>query len=192
MKKQFKQIERERYYKTGRKSLNEDQVKKLLSAITELRHLGLFQAAIATGIRRADIVALKIADFERATRKLTFYERKKRRTRTIYLSNEVANTLEMIINSDRKQEYFFPGNSDGYMSSKTAYNILQKYLKKADLDQRPFHALRATCIKLCQKRGWKPEETAELIGDSLKVIQAHYTIPSSDEMAEVTKEKAIL
>lgn len=192
MKTQFKQNERERYYKTGRKSLTEPQVKKLLSVITDLKHLALFQVAISTGIRRSDIVSLKTGDFEQKTRKLSFYEQKKRRNRTVYLSDEVSTTLQMVINSEPKQDHFFPGSSNGHMSSKTAYNILQKYLKKAELEQRPFHSLRATCIKLCQKRGWKPEETAELVGDSLKVIQEHYSIPSSDEMSEVTKEKSIL
>lgn len=189
--------QRERYFRTGRTSLSEAQVQTLLSVITDLEHSALIMLAIATGIRRGDIVRIKQKDFDHETRKLSFYESKKRRIRTIPVPPNVANILEMVKNANRKSIYMFPGSSEkkaghGHLSDRNAYNILNKYLEKAGLDKRPFHALRSTCIKLCQKKGWKEVETAELIGDTIAVIHEHYMAPSDQEMNEVSKEKAIL
>jgi integrase/recombinase XerC len=183
---------RSRYYKTGRKSLTRDQMNKFLSVITDISHLAMFELALTTGIRRSDIVEIRINDFDFERRKLSFYEHKKRRLKTVFLSDRVATKLKMVAKTRTKGTYFFQNSRGNSISSRTAYNIFQRYLKKAGLDQRPFHSLRATCIKLCQASGWKPEETAELVGDSLKVIQEHYTIPSDDDMKEVIEKKAIL
>jgi integrase len=191
------QSHRERYFRTGRKSLTETDVNKLLSVITDLEHSALLQLAITAGIRRGDIVEIKQNNFDYETRKITFYEHKKRRTHTVYVPQNVANVIEMLKTANKGETYLFTGRADkkhgkGHLSSRQAYNIFNLYLKKAGLEKRPFHSLRSTCIKLCQKRGWKPEETAELVGDSLNVIQEHYSVPSEQEMKEVTKDKAIL
>lgn len=196
-KKPWTPPQRERYFRTGRKSLSEANIDALLSAITNLEHSALIMLAISTGIRRSDIVRIKQADFDHETRKLSFYESKKRRIHTVYVPLNVANTLQMVKSANKKSIYLFPGNSEkkngkGHLSDRNAYNILNKYLKKAGLEKRPFHALRSTCIKMCQKKGWAPEETAELVGDTIAVIQEHYMIPSDQEMREVSKDKAIL
>ena len=188
---------RERYFRTGRKSLTEGEVNKLLSVITDLEHSALIMLAVSAGIRRGDIVKIKQKDFDYEKRKIIFFESKKNRTHTVYVPNNTAKVIQMLINSNKNEVYLFPGGTDrkhgkGHISDKSAYNILNRYLEKAGLDKRPFHALRATCIKMCQKKGWKPEETAELVGDSLRVIQEHYSVPSEQEMKEVSEEKAIL
>lgn len=193
----FYATQRERYFKTGRKSLSEAEVNKLLGVITDLEHSALIMLGISTGIRRGDIVNIKQNDFNYETRRLTFYEQKKKRTRNIYVPMNVANVLQMVKKANKGQTYMFTGFTDkkggkGHISDRQAYNILQRYLQKAGLEKRPFHSLRSTCIKLCQKKGWKPEETAELIGDTIAVIQEHYSVPSDQEMKEVSIDKAIL
>lgn len=188
---------RQKYFRTGRKSLSEADVHSLFSVITDLEHSALLMLAVSTGIRRGDIVRIKQNDFDYESRKLTFYEQKKKRTHSVFVPVNTANMLEMLKKANRGETYMFTGKSEksygkGHLSDRQAYNIFNMYLKKAGLEKRPFHSLRSTCIKLCQKRGWKPEETAELVGDTLNVIQEHYSVPSEQEMKEVTKDKAIL
>jgi integrase len=195
--KDFLATQRDRYFKTGRKSLSETDINKLLSVITDLQHSALIMLALSTGIRRGDIVRIKHNDFDYETGKLIFYESKKKRNHTVYVPLNVANVIQMIKKANKGETYIFTGGSDkkhgkGHLSDRSAYNILAKYLEKAGLEKRPFHALRSTCIKMCQKRGWKPEETAELVGDTITVIQEHYLVPSDQDMKEVTQERAIL
>jgi len=68
----------------------------------------------------------------------------------------------------------------------------QKYLTAAGVESKPFHALRATCIKLCQQRGWSVEQAAKLLGDTIRVVQEHYTTPSNEELKQVAREKPII
>ena len=69
---------------------------------------------------------------------------------------------------------------------------MQFYLDRAGLPRRPIHARRATCIKLCQGRGWSAEQTAELVGDEVKTIQEHYLTPSVEEMRAVMEDKPVI
>lgn len=75
---------------------------------------------------------------------------------------------------------------------RTAHYRLQRLCIKAGIPKRPFHALRATCIKFCQAAGWSVEATAKHVGDTILVIQEHYTTPSQSEMKEFAQGKPII
>lgn len=193
----FLEVYKKQRYKSGQKSLTQAQVQQFFLYVTDLNHLGLFQLAITTGIRREDIVHIKLKDIDFEKNTVTFYESKKKRIKTVHIPVTVANTLKMIANINSKETYIFVGRADklygkGHLSGRNAYNLFQKYLKKAGLKPRPFHAIRATCIKLCQLKGWSMEQTAELVGDTIEVIREHYTTPSDDEMREVVDNKPII
>jgi len=178
---------------SGEKALTKDQVKKLLSSITDLEEETLLRLALNTGIRRNDVVGIKRKDTDTRNRKVGFWEHKKNRFKTVDISEETARVLEMWLNASKniQSDYVFPPRKKGadHMGDATAYRILQENLLKAGLPRRPFHALRATCIKLCQAEGWEIEKTAKHVGDSIRVIQEHYTTPSEEEMSEAMKNK---
>lgn len=180
-------------YRSGEKSLTSHQVNKLLEYITDLQELALIQLAITTGIRREDIVKIKTNDVNIESGTVTFYEQKKRRTKIVPLNPKTKNTLTMWIKIN-KSPYLFPSRHKNktHISGKTAYNILQNCLEKANLKSRPFHALRATTVKLCQRAGWNVEQTAELLGDRISTIQQHYATPTPSEMSEVVNEKPLI
>ena len=178
---------------SGEKALTKDQVKKLLSSITDLEEEALLRLALNAGIRRNDIVGIKRDGTNTTLRKVGFWESKKKRFKTVDISEETARVLEMWLNATKniKSDYVFPPRKKGavHMGDATAYRILQDNLLKAGLPRRPFHALRSTCIKLCQAQGWEIEKTAKHVGDSVRVIQEHYTTPSEEEMSEAMKNK---
>ena len=180
---------------SGEKALTEPQFKRLMDYITDFEEKVLIEVAVYVGIRRSDVVALEVKNINLEKQTLTFFEKKKDRIRTIPIPQHLAADFQMLIkvNKTKKSKYLFPGrfNNSEHLSSKTAYNILHKNLKKAGLPLKPFHALRATCIKLYQKKGWSVEQTAKLIGDTVAVVQQHYATPSDEELAEVMAEKPI-
>ncbi len=186
-------------YKTGRDALTSMQVQNLLTSFDNISEKALIHLTIATGLRRIDIVNLKQNDFDLETGRLKYYERKKRRTREIVVpSQEAIHSIKMHLTACRKSEWLFPSPlkgkqfKDAHISDRHAYDIFNEHLDKIKIPRRPFHSLRATCIKLCESAGWKPEETAELIGDTVRVIQEHYQTPSEQQMNEIAKIKPIL
>jgi integrase len=177
---------RVKYEKTGRVSFTEREVEKLFSVINTLEDKVLVLLALNTGIRREDIVNINIADINFSAKMLMYRERKKNRIRAIPISQSLCQEIDMYIKTlDKKQKLLFPFNG------KTAYNRLQRLCERAGIPRRPFHALRSTCVKLAQKRGWTPEQVALLTGDSIRVIQEHYAVPNDQEMNEVANDKPI-
>ncbi len=186
-------------YKTGRDALTYKQVQDLLSSFDSISEKALIHLVIATGLRRIDVVSLKRNDFNPDTGELIYYEHKKRRTRKIVIpSKEAIHYLRMHLTSSRKSEWLFPSPlkgkqyKDKHISDRQAYDIFNEHLDRIKIQRRPFHSLRATCIKLCEAAGWKPEETAELVGDTVRVIQEHYQTPSEEHMGELARSKPVL
>ncbi len=180
-------------YRTGEKALTFEQVQALMSIKDiPLIEEGLLRLAIEGGLRREDIVNVKQADVHESENMIVFYERKKRRNWQVYVSDECIKVLNQLKRQYQSQ-WLFPGaNPKNHLSSRTAYNILQRNLEKIGVGNRPFHALRATCIKLCQRAGWLPEQAARHIGDSVRVVQEHYSTPSLEEMKDVVKNRGLL
>ena len=186
-------------YKTGRDALTSKQAQDLLSSFDSISEKALIHLVIATGLRRIDIVNIKKNDFNSENGKLRYYEHKKRRTREITIpSKEAIQSIKMHLTSCRKSEWLFPSPlggkhyKDAHISDRQAYDIFNEHLDKIKIHRRPFHSLRATCIKMCEAAGWKTEETAELVGDTVRVIQEHYQTPSEEQMRELARCKPIL
>lgn len=184
-------------YKSGEHALTPEQVDQLISVVEDFTHEVFLRLAVSTGIRRGDIVRLQWENVDLEDNRIKFYEAKKDKQSEVYVSDELCRKLKMLFKQQDGEEYYlFPGRSEqkrgkGHISSRTAYNILQRYLDKAGLPQRPFHSLRATCAKLCQAAGWSEEQAAKHIGDTIATIRQHYTTPSDEEMKKVAKEKPI-
>lgn len=182
-------------YRTGRDALTEEEAEAVLKATTSYQDEALLRLAMVTGIRREDIISIPLEGVDLRAGEVTYYEAKKKRTRTVHIGGETLAFLAKHVDSlPAGSRYLFPGRENGvrHISGKTAWNILDRALRAAGLKPRPFHALRATCVKLAQKRGWTAEKVAELTGDTVRTIQTHYSTPSADEMAQVAREKPIL
>lgn len=180
--------------KTGELSLTDTQVRQLLSVVGRLDHEVLLRTTIELGLRRADVVKIEQANINLRTKRLAYIETKKGgRIHSVPLSNSLAKLIEQYLNVIGKNKWLFPTphKKKGHLHDRTAYDILNKYLEKAGLPPRPFHALRATCIKLLQKRGWSIEEVMALTNDSFRTIKEHYDTPSEEEMGEAAAQKPL-
>ena len=178
-------------------ALTPSEVEKLLSTVGDARDLALLSLAIATGIRREDIVSLKVADYNRERLTLSYAEKKKRRVRTdVPLDPKAATRLDLYLRArGRESVWIFPSDlpsSRSHLSSRSAWNILNRWCARAGLPRRPFHSLRATCYKLAKARGWPVELAAWVIGDSIRVAQEYYGVATPGEVAAMLREKPLL
>jgi len=183
---------------SGEHALNEEQVRKLIDNCPELEHATLLSLAVTTGMRRSDIVRVKVDNIDINENKIAYKEMKKNdRIVVVSIPQRTTAMIQRWLNvRDIDSDYLFPAkqsnSSTGHISGRTAYNILQRNLDRVGLEQRPFHSLRATCIKLCQKKGWTPEQTSKHVGDKIETIQKYYLTPSDEEMSSVAQEKSLL
>ena len=169
---------------SGELALTRTEYDLLISKVDNYEDELLIKLAVSTGIRREDITHLKIADIDLEHGTLAYHESKKKRNRVIQLQDPVVLLIKRFLGEiSEKRETLFS------FSGRTAYRHFNYWCREAGIPERPFHALRATCIKFCQRAGWSPEQVQRLTGDSWRVIQAHYSTPSISEMDEVTKCK---
>jgi integrase len=196
LKKETKKRDR---YKTGEKALTPEQVERLLNIVDNLRDEALLTLAICTGIRRDDLVRIRSIDVKLdmvnlSEGEVTYFEKKKGdKMRTIAIPSRCVRVLAKWLRFNESR-WLFPsefGNRE-HLSSRTAYNILQRHLKRAGLPSVPFHALRATAYKLARSKGWSVEEAAALIGDTVEVAQEHYGTPSKEEIKKLSLEKPLI
>lgn len=184
-------------YKSGQHALTPSQVKKLLLSFSDIQDKSIIALAVSTGLRREDLVQIRKNDFDSIRGTITYFEHKKKRTRTVFIpSQEAIQLLNMHLKTCKKSDWLFPSPKSGkfegsHISGRHIYDIFNEHLELIKLDKRPFHSLRATCYKLCQERGWSQRKAAELLGDSLRVAEEHYNAPSVEEMQDIAKEKPL-
>ena len=154
---------------------------------------------------------MRIEGLDLAAGTLAFYESKKGRARTVPLGlvdGRVAQTLRRYVASlptDRRASpWLFPGGrrdraetrrgiaaSHHHLSGRAAWTVLRAWAAATDLPLRPFHALRATCYKLCKARGWTVEQAAAHIGDTVRVAGEVYGVATPSEIAEAARQRPI-
>lgn len=173
-------------YKSGEKSLSKKEYEKLISVIDNIQDELLIKLAITTGIRREDLCSLKIGNINLEEGTLTFHESKKNLDRSIYLAPEIVLLIKKFLKTQPKREKLFS------FTGRTAYSHLNHWCVIAGIPERPFHALRATCVKFCQAAGWSASEVSSLTGDTIRVIQEHYATPTDGDMREAIRTKVIL
>ena len=86
-------------YRTGRDALTEDEVRLLLKHTKIFRDRTLLSLAISTGIRREDLVAIRMEGVDTETGVVSFHESKKGRTWRAVVSGEALEWLRMYVNS---------------------------------------------------------------------------------------------
>lgn len=173
-------------YKSGEKALSRKEYEKLISVIDNIGDELLIKMALTTGLRREDLCNVRIDNININDGLMTFHESKKNTDRSIYLNPDVILLIKKYLNTQDKRDKLFP------FSGRTAYRHLNQWCRIAEIPERPFHALRATCVKFCQSAGWKPEEISKLTGDTIRVIQEHYATPSDGDMREAVTKKTVI
>lgn len=142
---------------------------------------------VELGLRRKDLVNIKVVDIDLDNGKLSFFEHKKDRIRTLPLSARLAQEIRILLNTlPRGQKTLF-----SYKSDRTVWNRLNAIFDKVGIENRGVHCLRGTCVKLRQQEGWTVEQTAKLIGDRVETVWTHYSTPSDDELAALIRGETL-
>ncbi len=184
-------------YRSGELSLTTEEFDRVLDNAPTFADRVLLEVTVSIGIRRDDVVAIRRegVEFDGDVVVISYYESKKSRDRHVRAGGRVVTDLRAHLRDlPHGTRWVFPARKGnrGHLSGRAAYDILQRSLIGAGLTPRPFHVLRATCVKIAQAKGWKPIEVAELTGDTLRTIERHYAVPTVGEMREAARSRPLL
>lgn len=161
-------------------SLTSTEQDMLLNVIDKYEDHALFTLALTTGIRREDIVSIEIGNVDLENRKITFWESKKRKFHTVPIAEIAHPHILRYVNTLKKgQKRLFN------ITGKTAYNRLQKYVEKAQINKKlAFHDLRRTFVKTAKRKGMSIKAIAQILDDKIDTVETWYANLDHHELLE--------
>lgn len=123
--------------------LSIDEVKKIFSVTLNIKHLAMIQTMFYHGLRRSELLNLKIVDIDSSLMELRVIQSKGLKDRSIPLSDECLNTLRLYYKTCKPKEYLFNGADGGKYSPTSLGKIIKNAAKLAGIKKNVHpHTLR--------------------------------------------------
>ncbi|MEJ2031537.1 MAG: tyrosine-type recombinase/integrase [Deltaproteobacteria bacterium] len=164
------------------RAIHPDDIKKLISAIDDIRDRALILMLLRTGMRIGELLDLRVADIDLNERKVMIYlGEKNSRGRVVYYSEDAEEALKAWLRiRDPKREHLFYSTvkkRDGFsLTYVGARRIFTKWLGKAGLGHKGYslHRLRHTFASELLNAGLRLEVLQQLLGHSNIVETRRY------------------
>ena len=128
--------------------LSREEVARLIDASGNLMHRAMVMTLYATGVRRAELCSLKVADIDSERMVLHIHEGKGGRDRDVPLSPKLLATLREYWRWMKPKTYLFPGMENNWradvpVTTKVAWIAVTEAAKAAGINRRVSpHTLR--------------------------------------------------
>lgn len=123
--------------------LSEQEVTRLIDATTNIKHKAILVTIYSCGLRRSELINLKITDIESDRSQVFIRGGKGNKDRTTVLSGTTLALLRKYYRQFRPQTYLFEGAAGQPYSSSSVQHILKQALAAANIKKRASpHTLR--------------------------------------------------
>jgi len=161
--------------------LSRMEVQKIIAAPVNMKHRCLLALAYGAGLRVSEVVALKIQDVDCEQKIVTVRGGKGGKDRLTVLSEKVIPDLRRLIAGRMGEEYVFPSERGGALSTRSAQAVFFAAARAAGVF-RPasFHSLRHSFATHLLENGVDVRYVQELLGHSnirTTQIYTHVTNP---------------
>ena len=183
--------------------LSETEIKDLLVAIGEsnnfeIRDSAIFELFYSTGARISEITGITLGKIDIINNEIEVFG-KGRKSRTVYLNRVASDKLNLYLNirnsflfdsknkTYKKNNYLFLNKNGGTLSSRFIRVLLDKYLKKAQINKKISpHGLRHSFASHLLQEGAGIRVIQELLGhENVSTTQIYtcllYTSDAADE-----------
>jgi integrase/recombinase XerD len=128
------------------KAIPQEDVVRILDAVSGVRDLALIMLLLRTGMRIGELLAVKVDDIVLHDQKILLYVGAKNyEGREVYYSADAEQALKQWLRTrDKTRRYLFYGRSDKPLNYVSAWNAMRKTLERADLLDKGYspHSLR--------------------------------------------------
>src|SRR5690606_32861065 len=139
----FKYIE---YCKRNRKLPivhSQEEIQRLISACTNLKHKAIISTMYACGLRVSEVVNLKIKDIDSSRMVINIKNAKGGKDRQVCLPKKLLELLRDYFKAYRPKEYLFNGQNSPQYSQRSIAQFLKHYSNEAHLNKRIYpHLIR--------------------------------------------------
>lgn len=142
-RKRLIQIDLPKKPKTLPTVLSMDEVKKMIASTHNLKHRALIEVLFCHGLRRSELINLKIGDIDSANGVLIVKQSKGLKDRNVPLSDNCLNTLREYYKRYKPHTYLFNGQGAHKYSATSLTRVLKAAAKRAKINKNIHpHTLR--------------------------------------------------
>lgn len=186
MPQRFYQIDRPRKARKLPLVLSEEEITRLLSVTTNIKHKSILVTIYSCGLRLSELLNLKLTDIQSDRHLLLVRDAKGNKDRTTILCDATLQLLRKYYLMYKPKEYLFEGQGGGLYSSKSVQNILQHSLVQAKIFKPASpHTLRHSFATHLLENGTDLRHIQSLLGHSSPKTTELYTHISTRSLKDI-------
>ncbi len=183
--KEYYDIERPRKEKRLPEVLSKEEIGYMIKAITSIKHQCLIAVTYSCGLRRSEVVNLKIADIDSKRMQVRIKAAKGKKDRYVPLAKNTLTLLRNYYKVEKPLLYLFEGNNGAQYSKTSVYNVIINAAKKAGITKRVYpHILRHSFATHNLEQGMDLRLIQELLGHESSKTTEIYTHVSQKDFAK--------
>lgn len=180
-------VERPKKEKKLPNVLSKDEVKRILEAPANLKHRTMLSMVYGCGLRRSELLALKLNDVDSSRKLLIIRQAKGRKDRLVPLSEMLIDQLRAYYKAFKPKTWLFEGQQpEQPYSENSLRNVLKHALRKAGI-QKPvtLHWLRHSYATHLLEAGTDIRYIQEILGHKSSQTTEIYTHVSTQNIQQI-------
>lgn len=167
--------------------LSKEEVSSILKAHTNVKHKTMLSLIYACGLRRGELLNLKLIDIDSKRGLLTVRQAKGRKDRIVPVSNKVIEMLREYYKMYKPKNWLFEGQNAGEQySEKSLQNVLKQALVKVKINKPvTLHWLRHSYATHLLESGTDLRFIQELLGHKSSKTTEIYTHVSTKSLQKI-------
>ncbi|RIW18695.1 integrase [Algoriphagus lacus] len=167
--------------------LSKEKVKAILQAHKNIKHKTMLSLIYACGLRRSELLNLKLADVDSKRGLLRINQAKGAKDRLVPISEKTIEMLRAYYKSERPKVYLFEGSMEGKpYSAKSLENVLKQAVEKSGIKRKPsLHWLRHSYATHLLEGGTDLRFIQELLGHQSSKTTEIYTHVSTRSLQQI-------
>jgi site-specific recombinase XerD len=165
---------------------SKDEVSRIIGAISNLKHRCIISLIYSAGLRRSELINLKIRDIDSGRMLIRVEDSKGNKDRYTLLSKKVLNELRDYYKVWKPKEWLFEGAEKEAYSATSIAKILNMAVNKSGIKKRVTpHMLRHSFATHLLEQGTDLRYIQELLGHENSKTTEIYTHVSNKKLKEI-------
>jgi integrase/recombinase XerD len=166
--------------------LSKEEVQRILKSADNLKHRTMLSTIYSCGLRRGELLGLKIMDLDRDRNLIRIVQAKGRKDRYVPFSEKLKGMLDQYFHAYKPKVYVFEGQSGGQYSARSIAKVLEHAVAKSGVKKEvTLHTLRHSYATHLLDAGTDLRYIQEILGHSSPKTTMIYTHVSSRRIGEI-------
>jgi integrase/recombinase XerD len=180
-------INRPRREKILPEVLGEDDIRRILSVVDNLKHKCILMTIYSGGLRLSEVVGLRISDIDSGRMMIFIKGAKGNKDRYTILSKELLKWLREYYKKEKPDKWLFEGVTGGQYSMRSVQNIMKEAVKKAGIKKHAtVHTLRHSFATHMLENGTDLRYIQNLLGHNSSKTTEIYTHITTKGIEQLT------